>query len=87
MGGLATITGGSGGIGGRVLWGSHLGTWHLEVYQDGGVRAVVVGGAVDVGVKSEAQIVAGAVRRQAQGQPGVEVAAVGVQLAKGAFVG
>ena len=66
----------------------HLGdTWDLEVDQDGGVSAVVVGGAVDVGVGSETHVVAGTVRGQAQGQPGVEVAAVGVQLAKGAFVG
>ena len=80
MGGLAAVTGGSGGgIGGGVLWGSHLGTWYLEVDQDGGVRAVVVRGAVDVGVGSEAHVVAGTVRGQVQWQPSIEVAAVGVQ--------
>ena len=81
MGALAAITGGRGcgGIGGRVLLDSHLDTWDLEVDQDGGVRAVVVGGAVDVGVRSETHIVAGTVRGQTQRQPSVEVTAVGVQ--------
>ena len=46
------------------------------------MSAVVVGGAVDVGVGGEAHIVAGTVRGQAQAQPGVEVTAVGVQLAQ-----